>query len=270
MKIKEISSAANDLLKQVRSLHKRQGREKQGLFLVEGQRGIIEACRKNLVLRHVVLSKAAAETFIAELSAFPLSEVNIVEPTLFSSLVTTAGPSTALAVAEVLPERSAQIFAASNPLIVIADAIQDPGNLGTIMRTAHAANAQGIILSKGCVDVYNSKVVRAAAGALFDLPFWADLEAETIISILQEKNIAIATCSPLGQKNYFDYDMRGPLALVLGNEGQGLSPVFAECESEMIAIPMNARAESLNVGISAGIILFEAYKQRLSYATVHK
>lgn len=262
MKVNQISSPANELLKQIRGLHQRSLRDKQGLFLIEGQRILAEAMGKGIVLRHIVISQSYLDKAPDELSSMNVAEISVVDDREFKNLVTTVNPCGAVAVAEMPKQRSEKIFSGPTPLIVVADAIQDPGNLGTLMRTAYAAQASGMILSKGCVDAYNPKVVRSAAGALFDLAMMSDIEADQIIALLQDKHVPLATCDAGAKTHYFDYDMKGPLALVFGNEGQGLTASFRNCRADSLAIPMNPQAESLNVGISAGIILFEALRQR--------
>lgn len=264
MKIKQIDSSSNELLKQVRSLHKRSMREKQKLFLIEGWRWVVEAVEKGVVVREIIASKTEHEAAADAVARLGFAELTVVGDSLFNDLVSTTSSCGVVAMAEIPAPKTQDIFSGTAPLVVVADSIQDPGNLGTLMRTAYAAQANCMILSKGCADAYNPKVVRSAAGALFDLAILADIDAEEIIAMLEERRIAVVRCDAGASKHYFAYDLKKAVALVFGNEGQGLTEPFKECRGDSISIPMNPKAESLNVSVSAGIILFEAFRQRSS------
>ena len=151
-------------------------------------------------------------------------------------------------------------------IIAIADAVQDPGNLGTLIRTAYAAELGGLILLQGSVDPYNPKVVRAAAGALFALPLISDLTPAQALELVHANNMRLVICQASARKRYFDVNLADSVAIVFGNEGQGINETMKAGADESISIPMNPGSESLNVAISGGIILFETLKQRLTVA----
>jgi RNA methyltransferase, TrmH family len=266
MKINSITSESNNLLKTVRALHRRQAREKEQLFLLEGPHCLGEALAHELELKSVLASQSYLRGHLDELATLNLSQISVVDDRIFEGLATTATSCGVLAVAE-MPRCSPREVGSWQPqVIAVADAIQDPGNLGTLVRTAYAAELGGLILLKGSVDPFNPKVVRAAAGALFSLPIVADLTVGEAVEILRSDGFRIVACRASAQKRYFEADLAGGVAIVLGNEGQGLSPEMEAAADECISIPMRPDSESLNVAISGGIILFETLKQRLTVA----
>lgn len=264
MKINSITSESNATLKLIRSLHKRSHREKQNLFLMEGSHCLQEACKRQLDLQSIVASQSYLENGMEELKELDIDQITVVEDKVFAELMTTTSSCGVLAVAPIPKERKADIANWSPRVILVADAIQDPGNLGTLFRSALAADLGGVILMRGSVDAYNPKTVRAAAGALFDMPLLSDLVAGDLISLLKSIGYRLVVCEAKGSKSYFDCDLKDGVALVLGNEGQGVCEELLSCADEKIRIPMNPKSESLNVAISGGIILFETYRQRLS------
>lgn len=149
------------------------------------------------------------------------------------------------------------------PLLLVLDGLKDPGNLGTLLRTAEAAGVGGIWLTPDCVDLYNPKVVRAGMGAHFRLPAWPDAEWPAIRAEFARLGVAqIVALDAHALTAYYALDWRGPAALVLGSEAHGLSPAGRAAATVPAAIPMPGQAESLNAALAAGIVLFEALRQR--------
>lgn len=264
MKINSIKSDSNATLKLVRSLHKRSNREKQQLFLMEGSHCLQEACKRELELQAIVASQTYVESGMDELNELDIDQITVVDDKLFADLMTTTSSCGVLAVAPIPKEKKAELANWAPQVILVADAIQDPGNLGTMFRSALAAELGGVVLLRGCVDAYNPKTVRAAAGALFDMPMISDLLPDDLISLLKSNGYRLIACEAKASKLYFECDLSQKVALVLGNEGQGVSGEILAAADEKIRIPMNPKSESLNVAISGGIILFETYRQRLS------
>lgn len=266
MKINSIASESNNTLKTVRSLHRRQTREKERLFLLEGPHCLIEALKKKLDLQSILVSETYLREGMGELQQLDIDVINVVNDRLFADLVTTTGSCGVLAIAEMPKQNRAEFHEWTPRIFAVADAVQDPGNLGTIIRTALAAQLGGLLILKGSVDLYNPKVVRAAAGALFALPILSDLETEEAISMLRSVGTKLVICEATAKKNYFEASLLEPVAVAFGNEGQGINPFLKAKADESISIPMNPESESLNVAISGGIILFESLRQRLSAA----
>ncbi len=266
MKINSISSESNSTLKTIRSLHRRQNREKERLFLLEGPHCLGEALKKQLDLKAIVASKSYLDLAGEELRSLDISEISVVDDTIFSGLATTSTSCGVLAIASMPQEDRAALSSWHPRVFAVADSIQDPGNLGTLLRTAYAAELGGVLLLKGSVDKYNPKVVRAAAGAIFDLPVISDLEVQEAVSLIRSLDMRLLICEAGNHTPYYEHDLSNNAALVLGNEGRGTSALLKEEAAGMISIPMNPNSESLNVAISGGIILFESLRQRKKLA----
>lgn len=263
MRINSITSEANPLLKRMRSLHQRSGREKAGLFLIEGPKALDEAQQKGVVIRDVVVSESFWKSGQGGIGNLNIEELTVVDDGLFKTLVTTTSPCGVAAIAALPRPDDKRMFRGHDALIVVGVSLQDPGNVGTLIRTALAANASGIILTKGTVDPYGPKVVRSAAGALFTMPILWDISIADAIALLREHKMRVLACDMHGQKHHFETDLTGRCAVVVANEGQGFEPETLEACDEIISIPMNENSESLNVSIAAAVVLFAAVEQRL-------
>jgi TrmH family RNA methyltransferase len=145
-------------------------------------------------------------------------------------------------------------------MLVVADRIQDPGNLGTIIRIADAAGASGVIAVAGTVDAFNPKAVRATMGSVFHLPV-VEAAAEDVLDVLRAQRIRLLVADQRGAVDFLDADYRRPCAIVLGNEGQGVDPRWIEHAAATVRIPMYGRAESLNVAVAAALLLYEARRK---------
>jgi TrmH family RNA methyltransferase len=268
MKVTPITSPNNALLKQIRGLHQRSLREKSGLFLIEGPKAIGEAFDKNVRVRDLVVSETFWKEEAAVIADRDVPTISVVADKLLKELATTTTPSGIIATAEVPHHELDELFSGQPPLVVIVHAIQDPGNLGTLFRTALAASASGVILTHGTVDAYNPKVVRAAMGALFGMPVITDMPFEKACDTVRQRGLRVIGCEPTATLSLFDTDLTGPVAIVLGNEGQGFTAADLEHVDEQIAIPMNPKSESLNVAISGAVVLFNVVQQRLKSKSI--
>lgn len=148
------------------------------------------------------------------------------------------------------------------PLFLLLDHLQDPGNLGTIFRTAEAAGVTGIILSQDCADIYNPKTIRSTMGSVFRMPFWYVRDIKEAIHVLKQKSIRIYAAHLCGAMFYDEADYLGASAFLIGNEGNGLQDEIASLADDYIQIPMEGEVESLNAAVAAAILMFEARKQR--------
>ncbi len=151
----------------------------------------------------------------------------------------------------------------STPLVIVLDGIQDPGNLGTIIRTAAACGLLGVITLEGTVDLFHPKVVRASAGALFHLPTFGDIPAPTAVRFLTEAGFQTFVADPVGDYAVYDCDFSRPTALFMGNENRGCTAFLRRMADRVVFIPMPGQAESLNVGVAASLFIYEAVRQRL-------
>jgi TrmH family RNA methyltransferase len=261
-----ISSAQNPLVQRARKLRKRAMRARAREFLVEGVNGIEEAFAAGRTPELLLLTDPGSEPLnaLASLARRSRVPVQVVSPAVMASVSEAETPPGAVAIVpfvDVSPER---LLEGDPDLLVLLDAVQDPGNLGTILRTARAAGAGGVLLGEGTVDVYNPKVVRASAGSIFRVSVAREVAIPLILAELASRQFRRIAAVPVAPVTYDKVDMSGPCALVFGNEARGLPQEVLAAVDETASIPMQAAAESLNVGISAAVFLFEAGRQRRS------
>lgn len=260
---KLITSVRNSHVLLARKLAKRGLRDKAGLFLVEGVRGIREAFSAGAEIESVFVQPSAVDT--VELGTPPrgvqLLEVSDVVMRSISGATTPPG---AVAVARYLDVDAGILIERQASLVVVLVDIRDPGNLGTILRSAWGAGAHSLYLVKGTVDVYNPKVVRSSAGALFNLPFAREVELPWLLSALGDKQMHRIAADPRGSVAYYEVDYSDPTALIFGGEAMGIPKDIDSYLDTRAQVPMPGGAESLNVGITAALFLFEAARQRRS------
>ncbi|NMA69695.1 MAG: RNA methyltransferase [Desulfitobacterium sp.] len=261
-----LTSLQNEQVKYVVNLHKRKFREKTGEYLIEGWRFVEEALRRGGEITKVFLcpSRLIQEeenqtwaNLIEELkeNGIPVNEVN---EKVLRKISDTESPQGILAI--VKQPRWTWKDIEETPLLLILDGIQDPGNCGTILRTALAAGVTQVCMTKGTVDLFNTKVLRSTMGAIFSLKILTNCHPEDILSYCRENKISIVT-GDIDGRNLYEGELPLPLALVVGNEGNGPSEFFRGEEVQKITIPMDNEVESLNVAMATGIILYEICRQ---------
>jgi RNA methyltransferase, TrmH family len=243
-------------------LHDRHGREKAKLFLIEGAKVLNEAIEKKIEIVDIAVSETFVRNGLANLEQSKIKILYALPDKLFAGLGTTTTPTGIIAIARMREDTIENCLKCANPFLMVCDAIQDPGNLGTIIRSGLAFGANGLILTKGSVDPYNPKVVRGAMGASFALPVVVDLAVEDVIAALHEKKIQTIALDPRAKKTISDIDLRKPTAFFFGNEGHGFSEQTIDSVTERVAIPMRQMTESLNVAVSAAIVMFECARVR--------
>lgn len=247
----------------IRDLHRRRGRERRGLCLAEGIRLVEEAVDANVEIVAAVASPALdGHERGRSLRASLASRVSVTEVSdhELTELATTEHPQGIVAVVVPKAWTLQDIAIESTSVVVILDAVQDPGNVGTIARTAWALGAGGVIALPGTAEFTNPKTLRATMGAPFRLPVLA-AGPEAVGDWIREKHLTVATTAVDGVP-ITGFHPRGPLALVLGNEGQGARSMIAERAAERIAIPIARGVDSLNVAVAAGILLYEVTRGR--------
>lgn len=223
---------------------------------MEGAKLIEEALKNNIQLGDIVISQSYYQDGFERANlAGQLESVLVVSDSLFKGLYTTDTSCGIIATA--LPHNhSLEDILNSGKTVLLADNIQDPGNLGTIIRTAFAFEAGGIILSKGTVDCYSPKVVRSSMGAIFSLPIVNQADLTTTISQLKEKQFKVLALDAGAKRTIWgNMSTSSPIAYILGNEGHGISQEILNAADDTVSIPINPNCESLNVAIAAGIIL---------------
>lgn len=255
-----LSSLQNPLVKQIRQLHQSKGRREQRLFLVEGTHLLEEACRRDYPLITVchTLEWQEKHKFLCELISQKAHKIELVSPRVIQSIATTVNPDGVVAIA---PQKQTT-FLKIRTLGVALDKIQDPGNLGTIMRTAVATNIDGLLVSRDSVDLYHPKVVRASAGEWFNLQKTISENLKDKVLQLQSKGLQVLATVPSSTINYWEIDLRKPTLIIVGNEGSGISTDLINLADYSVKIPLSNGVESLNVAISTAIILYEIQRQR--------
>jgi RNA methyltransferase, TrmH family len=256
-----LTSRQNSLVKDIVRLQEQKERQRTGLMLLEGTNLVTEAMTMGWPLETVCYTEAWAERHEALLESILAQRVACVTPALMEALSTTVTPDGIVATAlRKLPDWQTQLT--QGTLWIIAETLQDPGNLGTLLRTATATGAS-VILSADSVDPTHPKVLRATAGQWFRRPPALAPDLLAVVDYCQQHGISTyATTGQAGQC-FWALDYRGPVAFVLGSEGQGLSATLLNQISNQVSIPMEAGVESLNVGISAAILLYEVQRQRI-------
>lgn len=252
-----LSSLQNPKIKQLRALHARKERQKQGRFLLETTTLLEEARLWRWPLVEVFATPDWVERHGTDWNA----PVTLVSEAIFGQLTTTETAEGVVAIAPIPPNPELPALS-SNALIVALDALQDPGNLGTIIRTADAAGATAILVGKGTVDPYSPKVVRSTMGSLFHVPVIAVADLYPTLDQLAEAGAAVVATSLGAERSLYDLDLKGPVVWLIGNEAQGLSEAALSHATAQIRIPMPGHAESLNAAIAAAVCLFETVRQR--------
>jgi RNA methyltransferase, TrmH family len=265
----DITSPHNPRVGMLRSLHSAKGRVAAEMLLLEGPHLIIEAFRADVVPALVLWDPAEVDDPLARSAVARWNAAGVETLTAPAAIVARAaetqtpqGIVAALPFAEVTPDRvAARRVARPRSLVLVLDALSDPGNAGTILRAALAADVERVILTPGAVDIWNPKVVRAAAGAHLRLPIVAEHPWEAIAAAYAG-SWQILVAEGTATIDYVTADLTRPTVLIIGNEAHGPSVQALAITTERIFIPMANDVESLNAAIAASIILFEATRQR--------
>jgi TrmH family RNA methyltransferase len=257
--MKLIISSDNQTYKRAAQLKQKKYRDGQNKYLIEGPNLIHEALKSNADIEMIIKSEDYHNN--DEFSDAPMV---IMAAGLFRKLSDTESPQGILAIVKKRIYKEEEFFAqrtASSNLIVL-DRLQDPGNIGTILRTADAAGFSGAILLKGTADIYSPKIVRATAGSLFRLPVLMMEAPRQVIQLLKKYGKKIICTAPNCSRNYYDVNMQKDAAIIIGNEGNGASDEFLIKSEYLVKIPMEGTIESLNAAVSAGILMYESVRQR--------
>ena len=251
-----ITTNQNKQIKQILKLKKSaRERRKQQLFLVEGIRMFKEIPEKRLYKAY-----AAKDFYEEHREIFQGIVPEMVSPQIMKEISDTMTPQGVLALVQ-MEEAEAKEFIKEGVLLLVLENIQDPGNLGTILRTGEGAGIDGVLMSKDTVDVYNPKVIRSTMGSIFRVPFSYVEDMGMLIRLLKKSQIA-AYAAHLDGTNYTKENYRRGTAFFIGNEGNGLSRELTDTADYKIKIPMSGKVESLNAAMAAGLLVYEARRQR--------
>ncbi len=257
-----LTSLQNSLVKQIRKLHSTKERHKQELCLLEGTHLLQEACVMNYPLVTVCCTPEwqIAHPELWEAACSHSDRVEIVSQEILAAIATTVQPDGVIATAQRLINQTQIPFSG---LVLALETIQDPGNLGTIIRTAAATGATGLWLSDDSVDVDSPKVLRASAGQWFRVATAVSEDLKATVAQSQQAGMQVVATLPTANLTYWDVDWRKPSLILLGNEGAGLSPDLASMADQQVKIPLSPGVESLNVAIAAALMMYEAQRQKI-------
>lgn len=256
-----ITSTSNQQVKEIVQLQKKsKARNQAGVFIVEGIRMVQETPADRVEKLYVT------EGFYKKYKdALPKGcKPEFVSDVVFAYMSDTKTPQGVLAVVRQMKHKAEDILNAENSHIMVLDNLQDPGNLGTIFRTAEAAGVNGLILSKDCVDIYNPKTIRSTMGAIYRMPFVYVEDILETIGEMKQKGIHVYAAHLDGKNSYDKEDYSTGTAFLIGNEGNGLRDEVAAQADTWVQIPMAGHVESLNAAIAAAVLMFEVSRQRRS------
>jgi len=260
-----VSSRDNSVVKHLRSLADAKHRKKEQLFLVEGVKIVEEALRDIDAVTLVVAAPPLVQHHgkgVLKLAESRGVDVLWISERLMDTLSESKTPQPVMAVVRMKQHSEESLLTNDAGLIVVAHRLQDPGNLGTMIRTAEAVNASGVAITANTVDPFNAKAVRASMGSILRIPVVPVGDISSFIQTCKRRGFQTAVTVPKGGTPHFDVDLTKPTVVILGQEGAGLpQDIMAEADIP-VRIPMAETIESLNVATSAAIILYEAFRQR--------
>lgn len=265
----KITSIKNEKIKTIIKLKNKNKREKYSLFLIEGYRELLRASQSNIKIESLFICpdlflKNNEYKLIENIQSKKIPIYNLRDD-VFQKISYRDRPDGLIAIANTfnneLKDLEKIVDRVKNPLLVVLQGIEKPGNLGTILRTCDATAVDAIIVVDPKTDIFNPNVVRASIGTLFTVPIFVST-SETILSFLKKKNIEIISTSPSSKKNYIDENFKKAVAITFGTEQTGLSEIWMKKSTKLVKIPMFGEVDSLNVATSTTILLYEAIRQR--------
>lgn len=258
-----ISSKDNRIIRDAAKLYEKKHRDASGCFLLEGPSAVREAAQQGGRLRFIFTRAGASpDEFGIEFSG-QVPAVYELTDDVFARLAGTETPQGIIAVAQKPERRESDLFPSEDCNVLVLDRVQDPGNMGTLLRTAEAMGFSGAILVKGCCDCWAPKVVRSAAGSLMRLPVLQAESAGDALKLLESHGKTCWVAVMDGETACYEADLARGAAVIIGNEGRGASEVFLE-KARGLRIPMAGKTESLNAAYAGAIIMYESLRQRLA------
>ena len=252
----EIESKNNNLFKEIKKLKEKKPRIKSNKYLIEGLRFVEEAIKSKVSIDSIIFTESFKEKnpdlFLKINENIKLIQMN---EALLKQLCSTENPQ---GIVGVINMQNKELK--SGELVVLVDKVQDPGNMGTIIRTAHAAGAAGIVMTKGTVDIYNDKTLRSTMGSIFYIPIVED-DSLDFVKLLKKEGYKLVVSSLQGKNNFFEENLQGKVMIAVGNEGNGVSDEVYDIADIKVKIPMPGEAESLNVAVATSIMIYEKIRQ---------
>ena len=251
-----IESHSNNIYKSTKKLMSASERRKTGRFIVEGYRIVADAVRHGADIDYIMVAASYdGQTYEEHCKVYCISD------RLFEDISSTVNSQGIIAVVNAPQRESASLF--DSRYVVYLDSVMDPGNMGTILRTCDAMGIDAVVASKGCVDIYNPKVVRSTMASIFNVPVFYDRD-ENLLRQLADRGYNIAGTFPVGSTPVYECNLADKTVIVMGNEANGISDSVAGLCNIRVTVPMMGGAESLNVAVCCGMILYEQLRQRNS------
>lgn len=258
-----ITSLTNRKVKEIVLLNgKAKERKKTGLYVVEGSKMFEEAPEGQIREVYVTKQYPAQETNSGILAKLERTGYETVSEEVFAKISDTKSPQGILCVMEQPQYDLNQFLNLEVPLFLVLEDIQDPGNLGTIVRTGEGAGITGVIMSAGTVDIFNPKTIRATMGSIYRVPFFYTEDLPKTLDSLHNAGVSLYAAHLEGKEYYDGFPLHQPTAFLIGNEGNGLKRATADKADRYLKIPMEGQVESLNAAVAASLLLYEAYRQR--------
>ena len=251
-----ITSRENKIFKLAKLLKTAKGRSEKELFLIEGIRSVRDAIEKNAQIECIILKDGTSLDFKVKCDVYTFA------PKLFVDMCETVSPQGVMAVCRMEKKELSDVSASGKNCVVMCEALQDPGNIGSVIRTAHAADCGGVILTKGCCDLYNPKIIRATMTGIFSVPTVQNAASEHVIEYFKRngyKIVAGALCEE--SVDFYEADLKGKVLIVIGNEGNGITDKTLSLCDTLVKIPMRSDAESLNAAVAGSVMIYEHYRQ---------
>ncbi|MCI5903429.1 MAG: RNA methyltransferase [Blautia sp.] len=255
-----ITSASNGQVKNIIQLNRRgKARREQGVFVAEGRKMFSEAPSEWIEKVYVSEALTGDAELMAQVRRLPYE---IVAEPVFRQMSDTQTPQGILTVLKTPEYRLEEILDRENPLLMVLEDLQDPGNAGTIFRTGEGAGISGVLLTRNCVDITNPKVIRSTMGSVYRMPFVYVEDVASLSEAFRSRSIRTYAAHLQGKNTYDKEDYTQGSAFFIGNEGKGLTEEAAWTADTWIRIPMSGQVESLNAAMAAGILMYEAARQR--------
>jgi TrmH family RNA methyltransferase len=258
--MEKITSLQNEMIKKALGLREARSRREEGMTIIDGAREIKRAFEAGIILDQIFYVKGQQEDLLKQLSAKKIKSVQV-SSQVMEKLAYGQRHEGIIAVIKTPFVSLKDLKLSKEPLMVVLESLEKPGNLGAVLRTCDGVGVEAVLVCDPQTDVYNPNVIRSSTGVVFSIPVVCASSSE-ISSYLNSRKIKICASAPMAQKLYTQANFRGAWALVLGSETQGLSDYWLRQADLTVKIPMNGLADSLNVSTSAAIILYEALRQR--------
>ena len=255
-----ITSTSNPQIKRLLQLQKKaKARDEENVFVVEGLRMFAEVPKNRVEKVYISESLFNRKKLELNLQDFPYE---ILSEQVFGHVSDTKTPQGILCVVKREKYDLNELFKVENPHFIVLDNLQDPGNMGTIVRTAEAAGVDAVLMSNDCVDIYNPKTIRSTMGSIYRVPFIYIEDIPNLLDIFRKNGIKSYAAHLNGEKFYDQEDYSSGTAILIGNEGNGLREEVAKKADIWVKIPMQGQVESLNAAIAASVLMFEVFRQR--------